>query len=195
MIKAIIFDCFGVIYPDTLALVERPYLTANDDRRQKIRDLRLQCDMGLIDRDAFWNSAAKILSISRVQLDRELDKIGGADWELLEYIKSHKHAYKTAIVSNVGRGFLERIFDNRRPEVDYFDVVIASGDIGVMKPDPRIYKIVADRLNVKPHEAVFIDDKQVHCEGAKHVGMQAILYRDFHQFKRELDKILADSDH
>src|SRR5436190_16401664 len=132
MIKAIIIDCFGVIYPDTLGKIESLYLKLDDDRRQEIRSLRQKTDLGLLNRDEFWNQASQILGITRAELDNQLDKIKGADWELLEYIKSLRPALKTAILSNVGQGFLERIFDAERPEKDYFDAVIASADIGVL---------------------------------------------------------------
>lgn len=191
MIKAIIFDCFGVIYPDTLGMVEQKFLEASDARREQIRRLRQKTDLGLLSRDEFWNQAAQILGISRHELDLVLDKIRGADWTLLRYIKSLKPKYKTAMLSNVGEGFLGRIFDDEHPEKDFFDVVIASAEIAIMKPDPRSFKITAERLGVEPEECIMIDDQQRHIDGAKSVSMQGIVYKDFEQMKVELQNILA----
>jgi len=194
MIKAIIFDCFGVIYPDTLGLVVRPYLAKDDNRRKDIQALRRQSDIGLISRDEFWDEAARILEISRQQLDSELDEIRGADWDLLAYVKNLRTAgYKTAILSNVGAGFLERIFDEKHPQEDYFDEVVASAEIGIMKPDPRSFKLTAERLMVAENECIFIDDREMHISGARDVGMKTILYKDFEQTKSDLEKILPDS--
>ena len=192
MIKAIIFDCFGVIYPDILSLVEKPYLSGSDPRRQQIRELRQKADLGLLEREEFWDEAAIVLEISRKQLDAELDKVRGADWELLSYIKNlRKSGYKTGILSNVGKGFLERIFDEKHPQEDYFDEVVASAEIGIMKPDPRSFKLTTQRLMVAENECVFIDDREKHISGAREVGMKTILYKDFEQMKRELEQILA----
>lgn len=193
MIKAIIFDCFGVIYPDTLALVEAKLLTEeNNKQKELIKTLRRQSDAGHIARDEFWSSVAKILGITVAQLEDELHNLPKADWDLLEYIKILKKTYKTAILSNVGTGFLERIFDGERPKTEYFDELIASGDIGLMKPAKSAYLTVSHRLSVKPEECVFVDDLQKHIDGAQSCGMKTILYKNFAQMKQELEKLLTD---
>jgi FMN phosphatase YigB (HAD superfamily) len=193
MIKAIIFDCFGVVYPDTLSYVERAFLKdVNDSRAEDIRKLRRQCDMGLVSRDDFWDSAAKILGISRSELDSKLDEVRGADWELLDYISNLKKTYKTAMLSNVGKGFLERIFDSKHPQEKYFNAVLASSDIGIMKPDIQAYKMVASVLNIPTEECVFVDDLPKNANGAERAGMKAILYQDFAQMKKELELILKE---
>lgn len=193
MIKAIIFDCFGVIYPDTLALVEAKLLTDKDkERKELIKKLRRQSDAGLIARDEFWSHVASILGITVAQLEAELHSLPKADWDLLEYVKKLKKTYKTAILSNVGTGFLERIFDRKRPRTDYFDQLIASGDIGLVKPDQHAYLTTSQRLGVEPAECVFIDDLSKHIDGARGCGMYAILYEDFAQMKQELEKLLAN---
>jgi HAD superfamily hydrolase (TIGR01549 family) len=190
MIKAIIFDCFGVIYSDTLAIVERKYIKQNSEDMVAIKDLRRQNDLGMLTRDEFWNQAAAILGISRAELDKQISGATGADWELLEYIKQLKSNYKTAILSNVGQGFLERIFDNNHPQGSYFDALIASGDHGITKPDKEIYLIAADRLGVDARDCVFIDDLEKHTVGAREVGMQTIIYKDFEGMKQQLEQML-----
>lgn len=195
MIKAIIFDCFGVVYPDTLALVERRFLrTADEPKKQAIREIRLKSDRGIISRGDFWQGVADILEIPLKSLETELDKVRGADWELLEYIKTLKQKFGTALLSNVGTGFLERIFDAQRPAENYFDVIVASADIGAIKPDPKAYMAVVERLEAaEPSECIFVDDKLIHCQGAEAIGMQAIIYQDFQQLKHDLDKILSQA--
>src|SRR3972149_7678536 len=102
MIKAIIFDCFGVIYPDTLALIEAKLLTDKDNKQKElIKTLRRQSDAGHIARDEFWSQAANILGITVTQLEDELHNLPKANWDLLEYIKTLKKTHKTAILSNV----------------------------------------------------------------------------------------------
>lgn len=190
MIKAIIFDCFGVIYPDTLTMIQRIYLKNDIAKQQKIREVRKVCDRGEISRNDFWDEVSKIFNIPRAKLDIELDKVRGADWELLEYIKVLKKNYKTAILSNVGVGFIERIFVHDRKQQDYFDVLAVSGEIGTLKPDPRAYLYTADKLGVEPSACVFIDDKKRMVEGAEQVGMRGLVYTGFDDFKSQLTEIL-----
>ncbi|HJP65266.1 MAG TPA: HAD family phosphatase [Actinomycetota bacterium] len=59
-----------------------------------------------------------------------------------------------------------------------FDVEVRSGEEGLRKPDPEIYRLAADRLGVPPEECVFVDDIPANVEGARAVGMWAILHRD-----------------
>jgi HAD superfamily hydrolase (TIGR01509 family) len=187
MLKALIFDCFGVIYPDTLAIVGRDFLKLNDPRREELRYLREQSDRGLVEREEFWNEAAKIMRTTRHELDLRLAKVKGADWELLEYIKELKKKYKTALLSNVGRDFIERVFAPHSSQ-DYFDELVLSYEIGFLKPEPGAYETAAQRLGCKPAECLMIDDQERHCKGAVTTGMKALHYKDFDQFKHELSK-------
>lgn len=181
-----------MIYPDTLGIVQKPHLSGEDDpKRHEIRKLRQKSDAGELSRHDFWNRAAKILGISREDLDVKLDEVRGADWQLLDYIKSLKKNYKTGLLSNVGHGFIEKIFDEKKPQQDYFDIVVISGEVGVLKPDPHIYQVTAKKLGVTPKECIFVDDRERNCEGARAVGMRAILYQDFEQMKEELEKLIS----
>jgi putative hydrolase of the HAD superfamily len=136
VIKAVIFDCFGVII-------------SNDD--------------------------------------------GSKDAAILRWIKQLKGSYKIAVLSNVGPGGLARYFSKDELSV-YFDVAIASGDVGYMKPSPEIYLHASSQLGVTPDECVFIDDILGHCNGAKEAGMKAVRYMDIQQAKAELERILHDSE-
>ena len=55
-----------------------------------------------------------------------------------------------------------------------FDVVLESSKIGVRKPDPRIYQMMCDALEVTPDACVYLDDLGVNCKPAAQLGMQAI---------------------
>jgi putative hydrolase of the HAD superfamily len=70
------------------------------------------------------------------------------------------------------------------------DVVVYSHEIGVRKPDPAAYLLVCDRLGVAPAEAVFLDDKEVAVDGARAVGMAAVLFRDNAQAVADLEALL-----
>jgi len=55
-----------------------------------------------------------------------------------------------------------------------FDVVLISGELGLHKPEPEIYRLAAERIAVEPGACVFVDDLRENCEGAETVGMTAI---------------------
>lgn len=67
-----------------------------------------------------------------------------------------------------------------------FDDAVISGHVGVVKPDPRIFEILFDRVGKRPEELVFIDDSPKNIEAARALGMPAIHYRPGVDLESEL---------
>jgi putative hydrolase of the HAD superfamily len=61
---------------------------------------------------------------------------------------------------------------------ELFDQVVISAEVGLHKPQPEIYLLAAERLEVEPAECLFVDDLKENCDGAEAVGMTAIRHRD-----------------
>ncbi|GDY29106.1 HAD family hydrolase [Gandjariella thermophila] len=61
---------------------------------------------------------------------------------------------------------------------EIFDGVVISGEVGLRKPDPRIYRLALDHAGVAPAEAVFVDDASPNTDAAAAVGMRAIRHTD-----------------
>jgi len=55
-----------------------------------------------------------------------------------------------------------------------FDHVIESSKVGIRKPDPRIYAMMCDALDVPPERCVYLDDLGINCKPAAAMGMAAI---------------------
>jgi epoxide hydrolase-like predicted phosphatase len=58
-----------------------------------------------------------------------------------------------------------------------FDAVVISAEVGMHKPQPEIYLLASERLDLAPSSCVFVDDLRENCAGAEAVGMTAILHR------------------
>jgi HAD superfamily hydrolase (TIGR01509 family) len=69
--------------------------------------------------------------------------------------------------------------------------MIISAEVHLVKPDPRIFHLTLQRLQVRPAEAVFVDDMAENVEAAAREGLVAILYLDLSQTLDELKRILA----
>ena len=74
----------------------------------------------------------------------------------------------------------------RFPFLSWFDGIIISGVEGVIKPDPRIFRILFERYGVAPQSAVFIDDVARNAAAAAAVGVHGIHFRSPEQLRREL---------
>jgi putative hydrolase of the HAD superfamily len=193
MIKAVIFDCFGVLVGRGF---EETYRIAGGDPvkdRQFINDVLGQANLGLIDDQAFHDQMTGQLGISLSEWRHATITAEQPNQELLEYIKGLHADYKTAVLSNANRGVVERRIGGHWLEA-CFDELIVSADIGMVKPDPQIYSYAADKLGVEPSECVFIDDKTVFLEPAEAYGMKTVLYQTFDQAVADLKKILADTE-
>jgi len=60
---------------------------------------------------------------------------------------------------------------------ELFDTTVISAEVYMHKPEPEIYGLAAERLNVSPEECIFVDDLRENCEGAEAVGMTAVRHR------------------
>lgn len=191
MIKAVIFDFFGVLVGDGFDATYRQAGGDPEKDRQFIEDLLNQANSGQISVDDFRAKICQKLNITVNKYEEAISQAETPNQALLDFIKQLKRRYKTAILSNVNTGGLERRIERRILE-EHFNVIVASADVGYMKPQSEIYNLTAGRLGVKPQECVFIDDRLGYVEAAKAVGMKAILFRNFGQMKTELVRLLSD---
>lgn len=73
----------------------------------------------------------------------------------------------------------------------YFDDIISSSDIGILKPDSTIYKHFLIKHNLNPAKSVFIDDTLPNVNGAIKVGMNAFQFIDYPSCEQKLLKLLS----
>jgi putative hydrolase of the HAD superfamily len=74
-----------------------------------------------------------------------------------------------------------------------FDLIIESSIVGLRKPDPRIYELVCERLDVEPTAAIFLDDLGVNLKPARAMGMTTIKVDDARDAIAELETALGFS--
>ncbi|MDX2972124.1 HAD family phosphatase [Kribbella solani] len=72
-----------------------------------------------------------------------------------------------------------------------FDDIVISGEVGLRKPEPEIFRLAAGRLNLEPAECVFIDDLQLNVDGARAVGMTALLHTSYDETQRALETLFG----
>ena len=134
---------------------------------------------GRIDSDAFWADVGQRLNLDQEQLAefRRLFWSGDRlDEELVDLIRELRdEGYHTALLSNAPPGMGEYL--RELGIADAFAVVVVSGEEGVTKPAPEIYRRTLDRLEVSADQAVFVDDTPINVEAARDMGLQATQFR------------------
>jgi glucose-1-phosphatase len=198
-IKAIIWDLGGVIVrtedsaPRETLAAELSVSRADLEESVFGGDAGAKAQRGEISSQALWEYNREKFGLSpEGLLDFRKRFFGGdvVDYELVDYIRSLKRDYTTALLSNAFAD-LRHLVVQRWKIADAFDALTISAEEGVMKPDARVYQIALERSGIEASQAVFIDDFQHNIEGAKAVGMQAILFKSPQQVKSDLKAMLA----
>jgi len=71
----------------------------------------------------------------------------------------------------------------------WFRGMVISGEVGVIKPDPRIYEIMLARFAIDPHRAVYIDDVAANAEAARPFGIHGIHFTTPNALREELVRL------
>lgn len=184
MIRAIIFDCFGVLAEDGWTPLKRKYIGDDQAKSQEVADLGKQNEFGLISTRDHNQRVADIMGINVHTLRGALDK-RVPNIELFEYIKKHlKPKYKIGFLTNANYDVLHDLFTREQAEI--FDATAMSYELKMIKPDERMFKIIADKLGVSMNECLFVDDQERYCVEAERLGMATIYFRSYEQFLKEL---------
>lgn len=184
MIKAVIFDCFGVLTQDGwLAFLEQ---YATEENSAQLHDLNTQEDRGYISYPDFLQAASRLTGASESAIDTMVTTGLHPNQAVFDLIKQLKAQYKIGVISNVGRS-LDNYLSNELLSI--FDVITLSYDVHTMKPDRDIYERHLRDLGVGAEESVFIDDRQVNVDGAKTVGMHGIFFESADQLRFDLARL------
>jgi 2-haloacid dehalogenase len=79
--------------------------------------------------------------------------------------------------------------------LSWFRGILVSGEVGAIKPDPRIYGLMLARFATDPRNAVYIDDKAANAEAARRFGMHGIHFTTPDALRRELVRLGVLCDH
>jgi len=108
---------------------------------------------------------------------------------LFALISELKPAYKIGLLSNIGTNWVLEHFLTPKEQA-LFDTFVFSFEVGLVKPDERIYRLVSERLGEPPEACVVIDDLERNCQGAEAIGMQTIVYKNLSQMRSKLGEML-----
>ena len=158
-----------------------------------------ELETGRLTETAFFAAISEQLSADRGS-EVSLDGFGERYFQHLEpnepmidYMRELRgRGHKMAICTNNIREW-EAHWRAMFPVDEIFDVVVDSAFVGSRKPEPRIYEITLERLGAAPDEAVFIDDVELNCEGARQLGITAIRFRSTEQAIEQIEATLRET--
>jgi putative hydrolase of the HAD superfamily len=130
---------------------------------------RLELDRGALAAEQYWG--------------RILQEAGVVDWSG----ELRGAGYRTAILSNMPTDKLSFMrASGTMGWIGEFEAAIFSCDVGLVKPEPAIYRLCLEKLKAAPGECVFLDDYSINVEGARAAGINALLFRSAEEAAVEL---------
>ncbi len=143
--------------------------------------------------EAIWRYVGRKYGLrpdEQAQLREDFWSGDGPNGVLVEFLSRLRPRHKTGILSNAWPEMRD-LNVNRFGLGNVVDVTVYSFEVGVLKPAPRSYRCVLEKLGVRAREAVFVDDTVRNIEGAREVGMRTVLFQDTDQTIADLTVLLG----
>ena len=183
-VKAVLFDFGGVLVRTRDQESRRKWeITLGLEEGQLSQlvfesEAARQATIGALPERAIWEHVAETLRLDNVKLQQlKIDfwKSDQLDTQLVRYLKSLHPNYRTGILSNAWSN-ARQLFTETYQLGDVVDEMVLSAEVGLAKPDASIYLFAAQKLGVKPEEAIFVDDMPENVTGAIKAGMLGIQF-------------------
>lgn len=197
-IRAVFFDLGGVIvrteYQSPRQQLAERLGMEYDDLSRIVFDSEssIEATVGSITSLQHWESVLKRLKRSADEMTSIRDEFFAGDivdHEILNFLRSLRGTYKTGLISNAWSDL--RDYMVREKMDDAFDHIIISAEVGVAKPEAKIFQIALEQAGVRPDEAVFVDDFYANIEGCEKVGMKGIHFKDAQSALQQLKLLLS----
>jgi putative hydrolase of the HAD superfamily len=195
-IDAIVFDLGNVLLPFNWDIAVDRFCQRTGRTRREVDDYIVttpfvhQLGLGQMMGEAFFATLAGDFGFDGTysEFAEIWSDIFTVDEAMRDMAVNLKGRYPRFILSNTNAIHMDFIF-SRYPFVRDFDGHILSHEVGLQKPDGRIYELTTGRFDLQPSRTVFIDDIRANVVGAQTAGWHAILHTGSASTRAELTKL------
>jgi epoxide hydrolase-like predicted phosphatase len=199
-IKAVIFDLGGVLvrteFPEVRHQLELQLNLQPGTMDRAIwgsKEWEL-AQTGALSYEEYWKRVGATLGLATPQEIRDFRRqyFSGdrVDPELVSLIEALRPRYKIGLLSNAPDR-LGAWLENDWGIKHLFDAIVYSAQVGMVKPDERMFRLILDQLAVQPSEALLIDDYPRNVEAALALGLEAIRFTGTEALMKELRQYLV----
>ncbi len=148
--------------------------------------------IGAMSEEQHWYNVVRAFNLPKSEVTRVRQAFFAGDridYSLVNFLRSLRPVYKVGLISNAWSGLRQWMIEQKID--DAFDHLTISAEFGGGKPEPGIYLHALAQLNIRPEEAVFVDDMPANIAAANALGMHGILFKTAAQTLGELKTLLA----
>lgn len=190
-VRAVLFDAGDILYyrPNRgqcfKSFLQELDLELSESHAIRKESLSQDAYRGRIDQDQYQEAVLQMHGITEPELVQRGKQALSADENNVEFFEG----VQETLIALKERGYLLGVVtDTANPihaKLNWFerggfghvwDSIISSRELGIRKPDPRIYGAALEQLGVVPDQAAFVGHRTVELEGAKNAGMQTIAF-------------------
>ncbi len=196
-IESAIFDIGGVLHSNEMPSVKEDIIKTlgitEEEFNPHWREISPDLGNGRISEIQFWDQFLKKVGYTG-PLPEESLLVRGYNNRLqiyddvLDIARGMKaQDIQIALLSNTIATHVDYL--EKRGLFDQFDIRVFSNEVGISKPDPKIYIITLEKLGTDPTKTVFIDDRQENVDAANNLGIRGILFEGAEKLKRDLSEL------
>ena len=200
-IKAIVFDIGGVLeITPNLGIDEqweKKLSLKSGELYERLREVWKGGSVGTISLQQVHEDIGRLMKWDEMQVNAYMDDVWKEylctlNVELADYFRSLRPKYKTAIISNSFVGAREKEAEHYQFDT-ICDFIIYSHEVGLSKPDPRIFVLACERLGLQPNEIIFVDDHADIYASAVEMGMHCFEFKDNAQIIAEIEACIQSN--
>ncbi|MEN9406802.1 MAG: hypothetical protein RLZZ455_18 [Candidatus Parcubacteria bacterium] len=151
--------------------------------------------VGGVKSEVIWNDIARRFNLTREEEKMLQDDFYAGDilnHDFYSFMKRLRVKYRTALLSNAWEN-ARTIYTEQYRLGPLFDVMVISAEVGMQKPERRIYTYTLELIRAKGEEVIFIDDIEENCVAAEKVGIHAIPFTDAPSVIASMKKFLVNN--
>lgn len=198
-IRAIIWDMGGVLVrnmvPEPRNRLAESYRISEVELEQVVfgNPVSSKATIGDAGVEEVWNCVQENLNIPQEQMPEFINTFWSSDRmdeELVDFIQSLRDRFKIALLSNAYADARQSLGTRFPRLLSVFDEIVFSAEVKMAKPDPRVFRLMLDRLGLEPAEVIFVDDFRENVEAARAVGMTGIHFRNGPQAREAVLEVI-----
>jgi len=199
-IKAVIFDMGGVILRSDDLTSRQELANRYGVTEEQLEDIVFDsptakvATVGQISEREHWKEVFTMLNVRAEDEQAFQDAFwagDSCDEGLVQFLQDFRPQYKTGLLSNAWSGARDML-THKYHCIGAFDTSIFSYEVGMAKPDPAIYHYILDLMQVKPEEAIFLDDFERNIIAANQVGIHGVRFINRDQAMKDILAILNE---